>query len=220
MPVRPPSPRLLLLCLLAGLLLFSPFWARFEALHAVFDGVLFLAILAALRESQTTRLHIILCGAVGAVWLGLSVVFFVIHPELPLTIAYAASSALFYFLSVFYILRGILLEREVSLDAIAGAVAVYLLLAMLFGTMFTSLELVAPGSFVKVFPPGELHAAAWQDLMYLSFTALTPLKGGYVEAVSPWGNVLLTLEAFLGVFYLAVLVSRLVRLYQDRDRAR
>ncbi|MFW5837152.1 MAG: hypothetical protein ACOCVM_04035, partial [Desulfovibrionaceae bacterium] len=131
----------------------------------------------------------------------------------------AICSSIFYFLAVALVLRGILAEREVSLDAIAGAVAVYMLLAMLFGALFASLQLVAPGSFVRAFPPGELHPATWPELMYLSFTALTPLKGGHVEAVSSWANVLLVLEAFLGVFYLALLVSRLVRLYQARDQA-
>ncbi|MFW5837047.1 MAG: hypothetical protein ACOCVM_03505, partial [Desulfovibrionaceae bacterium] len=124
-----PSSRMLLLCLVAALLLLSPFLAHYEPLHAAFDAALYLVILGALRDSRVSRHELILCAAVGAAWIGLSGAIYLVDDDQSLRIAYAVCSSIFYFLTVALVLRGILAEREVSLDAIAGAVAVYMLLA-------------------------------------------------------------------------------------------
>jgi hypothetical protein len=70
----------------------------------------------------------------------------------------------------------------------------------------------------------NLHASARGDLetaelMYFSLTTLTTPGYGDILAVDPFARSLANLESVLGVFYIAITVTRLVTL-ELRDRGR
>lgn len=58
----------------------------------------------------------------------------------------------------------------------------------------------------------------WTELLFLSFTTLSGVGLGDILPLSPQARVLVMLEEFAGVAYIAVIVSRLIGL-TVRDRA-
>ena len=89
---------------------------------------------------------------------------------------------------------------------IAGAVAVYLLLGLIWTRLYQFVELVSPGAF-RV-PEGESPNSA--TLAYFSFVTLATLGYGDISPVNIVARDLAVLEAIMGQLYLVILISRLV----------
>jgi hypothetical protein len=89
---------------------------------------------------------------------------------------------------------------------IAGAVAVYLLLGLIWTRLYQVVELVSPGAF-RV-PEGESPNSA--SLAYFSFVTLATLGYGDISPVNIVARDLAVLEAIMGQLYLVILISRLV----------
>jgi hypothetical protein len=58
----------------------------------------------------------------------------------------------------------------------------------------------------------------WNQLVYFSLTTLSTLGYGDISPVKAFARLWATLEAAVGVLYLAILVARLVAVYRpDKD---
>lgn len=111
--------------------------------------------------------------------------------------------------------RYIFSATAVTADVIYGAVAVYFLLSFFFVPVYGMLEIASPGSFrdnVTAMP------VQWQQLVYYSLITLSTAGYGDISPVSPWARMLAGLEATVGVMYVAVLMARLVSLYDAQRR--
>jgi hypothetical protein len=98
---------------------------------------------------------------------------------------------------------------RVTLHRLLGAVAVYVLLAVGWGTGYELLTVLRPGAIVRGDGPATLDEAMW-----MSFVTLTTTGYGDVLPVSGLARSLAALEAMVGVLYPAILISRLVSLAQ------
>ena len=79
------------------------------------------------------------------------------------------------------------------------------------------IETLQPGSFAGV--SVDLDGARLPvELVYYSFVTLTTLGYGEITPVAPQVRSLAAIEAIMGVFYLAILVARLVTAYRDPER--
>jgi hypothetical protein len=96
-------------------------------------------------------------------------------------------------------------ERKANLDALAGAIFGFFLLALLFGQIFRALEAAYPGSFSV--PGGAPESGVFQ---YFSLVTITTLGYGDVLPVSPMARILSGIEAAFGTLYIAVLIGRIV----------
>jgi voltage-gated potassium channel len=111
------------------------------------------------------------------------------------------------------ILRVVLTQGSISLDSIFGAIGAYLILGMAWGSMYSVIEVLNPGSFQAT---GELADALQSAdargpvLVYYSFVTMTTVGYGDITPVSPAARTLAWLEAMTGQFYIAVLVAALV----------
>lgn len=128
-------------------------------------------------------------------------------------------AALFFSLVLYRILEKVLIRR-VSRDAIFGAICGYLLLGIIWGLVYSSLETFRPGSFniseTHAVQPG--NATQNHDILrYYSFVTLTTLGYGDITPTTPTARTLSWLEAMTGQFYLAVLVAGLVGLHVTRS---
>lgn len=115
------------------------------------------------------------------------------------------------------VLSNVVREGPVTRHRIEGAVAVYLLLGLIWAFAFRLIEVVAPGSIGL---PAALAGseAAMGDLVHFSFATLTTLGYGDIVPLAPAARSLAALEALTGQLYLAILVARLVGLHlADRD---
>ena len=129
--------------------------------------------------------------------------------------AYAAVLP-FQLIIIYLLARFTRLQTRVTVNTVLAAVSIYLLIGATFVPVYGLIETVQPGSFVDGASPGE--GVVWQQLMYYSYVTLNTVGYGDVQPVNAWARSLSTLEAVVGVLYLAVAIARLVSLY-GRDAA-
>ncbi len=108
--------------------------------------------------------------------------------------------------------------REVSADHLAGSVCVYLLVGVACASLYTAIEASHPGAFH--IPGAEAPTALWSEMVFFSFTALTTVGYGDITPAVSATRSLATLETVFGVLYMAILVARLVSLYESGREAR
>jgi hypothetical protein len=109
--------------------------------------------------------------------------------------------------------RAVFGPGEVNHHRIAGAIFIYLNIALLFALAFTGLFLFTPDA-INGFPPGA--ALHFSESVHFSFTTLTTIGDGPVGPASPFAKSLADLEAMIGHLFPAVLLSRLVGLHLSR----
>ncbi len=104
--------------------------------------------------------------------------------------------------------RRVLLTGHVDINIITGSVALYLIIGLIWATIYTLLVQLSPEAITG------LEAGDWSDILsamtYFSFVTLTTLGYGDISPVSPIARVLVILEAVTGMFYFAIVVASLV----------
>ena len=113
----------------------------------------------------------------------------------------------------FIMLAGMILIRvfddgRINFHRIQGAVAVYLLLGVIWSGCYRLVLYVTPGAFSLPMDSNERTLMA--KLVYFSFVTLTTLGYGDMVAVHPAARSLAMLEALTGQLFPAVLIARLV----------
>lgn len=125
--------------------------------------------------------------------------------------------ALFLGYVTYALLRHVVQANRVDAEMIYGSVACYLLLGLIWTMLYTAIETLQPGSFALAATNED--AQLWDDLLYYSFVTLTTLGYGDVLPLSPRVRSLAILEAITGIFYVAILVARLVSLHiRDEEK--
>jgi hypothetical protein len=99
-------------------------------------------------------------------------------------------------------------DYRVTTDELFAAGATFTLLAWGFAYAYLAFQTWLPGSFVSSLNPGR--PSTFLELLSLSFTNLTAVGLGDILPVSPLARVLVMLEQFAGIGYLAIVVSRLI----------
>jgi hypothetical protein len=138
-----------------------------------------------------------------------------IHERWVEPVAYGAT-ALFTIGVIVALLSYVLDRHPITADKVFGAVSAYVLLAVLFATLFSLLQTVQPSAFhVNLVnqPTGQLD---WSDLLYFSFTVLTSTGFGEITPTTHQARSLIVVEQVLGVMYVAFLIARLANMYQSQ----
>lgn len=105
--------------------------------------------------------------------------------------------------------------REVSANAILGAIVAYVLATVAFASLFELVELTQPGSFTGL-PVGQSQNAVEQALIYFSVVSITTMGYGDIAPATPLARSLASIEGMFGTLYLAVMIARLVGLQSKR----
>jgi hypothetical protein len=122
---------------------------------------------------------------------------------------------LLYFYSAGALITYMLQDHEVTPDELFAAGATFTLLAWGFAYAYFVCQAWNPGSFTAMASPEAPRT--WIELLFLSFTSLSGVGLGDVLPISAPARVLVMLEEFAGVGYIAAIVSRLIGL-TIRDR--
>jgi hypothetical protein len=114
------------------------------------------------------------------------------------------------------IVRRLLTHRRVTFQTVLGALCLYLLAAMFFAFLYSSLDALSAGPFFRQSPnPGVI------DFLYFSFTTITTTGFGDLTAATDLGRMVAVTEALIGQLYLVTVVALLVsNLGRTRTAAR
>ena len=203
----------LLACLLFVMILQPTIDTRIGKLilELFFIAVLLAGLRAIQIEKALLRFEVILlvaslvCGVLGSM----------MDHEL-LFVLGLAGRALFLILVALDILLDLFRGSEVTGDKLAGAVCVYLLIALIWGYAFLITEFVTPESFS--FTQGNERLQLWVSreffpFFYFSMVTMTTVGYGDMAPVTTVAQTLATTEALVGQVYLTILVARLVGMF-------
>ncbi|HWV54149.1 ion channel [Pseudorhodoplanes sp.] len=184
-------------------------------------GIIVAVILVAgtMAASRAKRLRVL--GIMFAVaTFGFQVAWFLTGSK-PVEAAMMATFAVFCFFTAGVILRHVLSFGPLYADRVHAALSVYILLAFGWAGAYAMIEIMSPGAFSIPRAAGAVpdqDAPLLADMMHLSIATLTSTGFGDITPVAPFARSFSQLEQLTGVFYIAVLISRLIGLYQMETR--
>jgi hypothetical protein len=194
-----------------------------EIAGRIVGGLILAAIfVAGTITASTSRLHRGISIALAIVAIGLQVVWLSTH-ETTVEFVFVSVFAAFCLYTALVILRHVLAPGPVFADTVHAALSVYILLALFWAGAYALVEIISPGAFS--FPATSINAEThlegaylFGDMLHFSIATLTSTGYGDIAPLAPFARSLSQLEQLVGVFYIAVLISRLIGLYPSQDR--
>ena len=188
-------------------------------------GGLILAVIfvAGSIAASDSRIHRVISIALAIVVLSLQVAWLSTHEKIVETIFMAVFAA-FCLYTALVILRHVLAFGPVHAETVHAALSVYILLALFWAGAYVLVAINSPDAFslgaASNGVPADLAGAyLFADMLHLSIATLTSTGYGDIVPVAPFARSLSQLEQLVGVFFIAVLISRLIGLYPAQDRA-
>ena len=106
--------------------------------------------------------------------------------------------------------KQVLLEGDIDGNKIIGSLSLYILLGLIWAVIYLLLLVMDPAAF------SGIETANWQEsfsrVAYYSFVTLTTLGYGDILPTNHVAEFFVYLEAIIGVFYMAIIVSSLISL--------
>jgi hypothetical protein len=188
--------------------------AAFVDLHTIYGvivSLLFaLVLVTAVRVVTAENRHRMIAYGLAVLWLVISSIRVATQNELLQVVADLPFIA-FCFFCVGMILRRIITAKEVDFEVVCASVSAYLLIAITWAVSYDLIYVLRPESFSVVEGGAEIGL---NHFIYFSLTTITTLGYGDITPVSVPVGIWSTLEAVTGVFYMAILVARLVTMYR------
>jgi hypothetical protein len=185
-------------------------WGR--SVIGVFQLAVVIAALAAVRRTPALTWVAVLLG-------GPAMILTVLEAVQPHVDAIVLLSALFHAPFYFYIsyamLRYLFHDDRVTRDELFATGAAFTVVAWGFAYLYAACQVLWPGSFIGADGTGT---RTWFELLFLSFTTLTSVGLSDVVPVEAHARSLAMVEMVAGVFYVALVVARLVSLAVVRHR--
>jgi voltage-gated potassium channel len=137
------------------------------------------------------------------------------RPDLLHPAMFLIASTLFFGFVVAQLLRFIVLARLVDANVLCAGVAGFLLLGLLWMPAYAAIARLDPHAFSLPSAPGAPATLDGFSAFYFSFITLCTVGYGDIAPVSKVARMLAMMEAIAGLFYTAVLISRLVSVYSS-----
>jgi len=109
-------------------------------------------------------------------------------------------------------------EGPVTGHRVRGAIAAYLLIAILFAYSYTLISYLVPEAF-QLPAWAQIGSERGETFLYFSMVALTTTGFGDITPIHPLARSLVNLEGFIGTLYPAILLARLVTLELETRRS-
>jgi Ion channel len=175
-------------------------WSRAAGV-ALASAALSVAIATSRERAEVRRARTLLFGGIAfllviAIWVGLvsDAVTFIVGTLIVAAIPVALGGG---------VLR-LINDSGVTLQAVAGALAIYLVIGMLFASAIGFVEAVDSGPYFM-----QSHVDNG-DVVYYSFTVMTTTGFGDYTAAQPVGHALAVLEMLTGQIYLVTVIGILI----------
>ncbi len=191
-----------------------PFLADSVVGRAGLGGIGMLAVAAAVFAVRRTPVASRVILFLGAPAMALTLVEPVFPDNDAIVLASSVLHAPFYFYVSYAMLRYLLHDDKVTTDEYFATGAAFTVVAWGFAYVFSGVQVIWPGSFANA--DGFDHS--WFELLYLSFSILTSVGLSDIVAVGAQARSVVMVEMMTGVFYIAMVVSRMVGLTILRRR--
>lgn len=169
-----------------------------------------IVVITAINVVSTDRKHFALAALLGTMSLASGWVPRAQEPRIVFLLG-AAGGILFQGMAILMIMRYVLRDGRVTYNLLCGALCSYLLMGFLWTDLYDLIGYLQPQSIISLRSP-QLRLG-WTDFLYLSITTLTALGNSEIIPTSSASRAALMLESICGVFYVTVIVSRLVGLH-------
>ena len=103
---------------------------------------------------------------------------------------------------------------------LCAASSAYLLIGLLWTFAYMLAAQVTANAFLFTNPASSPHPLAGFEALYFSFAALSTLNCNDIIPVSNAARLLTMTEAISGVFFMTVLIARLVSIYSSTAKPR
>ena len=184
-------------------------WSRAVTL-AIESGALVIAV-ATSRERERVRRRRALAVGVVMIVLILGVGIGAVSEQLTAILLALVTAAV-----PVEIARGVvrlLRERGVTLQAVAGALAIYLSIGLVFAWIISFI------THIDSAPYFAQHTSGTEgDRVYFSFTVLTTTGFGDFSAATPAGHALAVIEMLTGQLYLVTVIGLLIGSFVERRK--
>jgi hypothetical protein len=127
---------------------------------------------------------------------------------------------LFVALVVVHLLRFTLRAPQVNVEVLCAAISNYLMLGLLWSFAYQLTARLITDSFVFSSGPASTRTIDGFNSLYFSFVTLSTIGYGDITPLSGVSRMLAIVEATMGMFYMTVLVARLVALYSSEKPRR
>jgi hypothetical protein len=183
---------------------FTP--ARNILANTIFSLIVISGVLAVARRPLiTVPMLAIALASLAVRWLNAH------SPALGLDLWDEALTLLTLLVLTLVVLAQVFRPGRITSPRIMGAVAVYLLLGIMWASGYHIVLRMDPGAFQL--SRVAQTAAEWKaSLLYFSFTTLTTVGYGDILPLNPFARALANMEALIGQLYPAILIARLVSL--------
>jgi hypothetical protein len=190
---------------------FLDFSTAGRAVLGVIGMVALVVAVYAVRRTPAVNWVVLVLGAPALVYTVLEA----LRPDSdPIVLVSALLHAPFYLYVSYAMLRYLFHDDEVTRDEYYATGAAFTVVAWAFAYAFSVVQIVWPESFSS--PQG--FDQSWFELLYLSFSTLTSVGLSDIVAVGTEARSVLMLEMMAGVFYIAMVVSRMVGLTMRQHR--
>jgi len=98
--------------------------------------------------------------------------------------------------------------------ALAESFIAYLVIAIAFAQLYWILNRVVTQPFNQVIPTQDIST-----LLYFSMVTISSVGYGFIAPVNPYVRMVAAFESVTGLFYIAVVVARLVSSYRESEHA-
>ena len=139
------------------------------------------------------------------------------QPDLLIYLAARGAGLAFTGFVVVQLLRFIVYAPRVDSEVLCAAIAGYLLSGLAWSLAYALVGRLDPGSFVFTFGPKSGQSMNGFTGLYFSFITLSTVGYGDIVPVSEVARMLSMVEALFGMFYVTLLIARLVSLYSSKS---
>jgi voltage-gated potassium channel len=166
----------------------------------------------AVGDRRVTRLWVLLGAspAIVAMWL---------HHLFPAAVPMRISHVFFWVFAVWVSIRlflFVLRARQVDGEVLAAAAATYLMAALAWGTAYIVAYDLDPKAFSFAAGPQAGQPIKGFTALYFSLSTLSTVAYGDIMPASPAARLMAMAEAVAGIFYMTIVVARLVSTYSGQ----
>lgn len=128
-----------------------------------------------------------------------------------------AASIVFVVFVIVHLARFILHAPRVNNEVLCAGLATYLMVGILWSFLYLFVSRLDPAAFAVKGESGAHRSLAGFEALFVSFGTLSNVPYDEVSLVSKPARMLAMIEAMTGMFYVAMLIARLVAIYSDDE---